>query len=261
MTQAETKPIINPIIKLGNISKSYQRPGEGELRVLKEVSLEVAQGEFVAIVGSSGSGKSTLMNILGLLDTADSGEYELAGKNVSSMSGKELAKTRNSTIGFVFQQFHLLPRTTATENVELPLVYSNDEIGDSRKKAIDALCRVGLEERLTHYSSELSGGQQQRVAIARALINSPAIILADEPTGNLDQLAGRQIMELFRELNHAGSTILLITHDQQLALQASRVVYINDGWLSADAPERTESIVTVQKSPVAPSEMQYGVSP
>ena len=221
------------MIRLRNISKSYQRPGEGELKVLKEVSFEVEQGEFVAIVGSSGSGKSTLMNILGLLDTPDSGEYELAGTNVSSLSASELARIRNSTIGFVFQQFHLLPRTTATENVELPLVYSNNTVGDTRKKAIDALCRVGLEERLTHYSAELSGGQQQRVAIARALINDPDIILADEPTGNLDQVAGRQIMDLFRELNSAGSTILLITHDPELASQASRVVYIDDGHLSS----------------------------
>jgi len=223
------------MIQLRNISKSYQRPGEGELKVLKEVNFEVERGEFVAIVGSSGSGKSTLMNILGLLDTPDSGEYELAGSNVSSLSATELARTRNNTIGFVFQQFHLLPRTTATENVELPLVYSDSQKfnGDTHKKAIDALCRVGLEDRLTHYSGELLGGQQQRVAIARALINDPDIILADEPTGNLDQVAGCQIMDLFRELNKAGSTIILITHDQQLARQASRVVHIHDGCLTA----------------------------
>jgi putative ABC transport system ATP-binding protein len=223
------------MIKLRKISKSYQRPGEGELKVLDEIDFEVARGEFVAIVGPSGSGKSTLMNILGLLDTPDAGDYELAGAEVSSLSATELARIRNRTIGFVFQQFHLLARTTAIENVELPLVYSNDRSisGDTRKKAIDVLCRVGLEERLTHYPSELSGGQQQRVAIARALINEPDIILADEPTGNLDQAAGRQIMELFRELNDAGSTILLITHDTQLARQASRVVHIDDGRLSA----------------------------
>ena len=244
------------MIQLRNISKSYQRPGEGELKVLKEVNFEVERGEFVAIVGSSGSGKSTLMNILGLLDTPDSGDYELAGSKVSSMSASQLAKTRNSTIGFVFQQFHLLPRTTATENVELPLVYNDnkDLNGDTRKKAIDALCRVGLEERLTHYSSELSGGQQQRVAIARALVNDPDIILADEPTGNLDQLAGRQIMDLFSDLNKAGSTILLITHDQQLARQASRVVHIDDGRLS-----------TASFAPVTSAEtnaaLQQGISP
>jgi putative ABC transport system ATP-binding protein len=231
-----------PIIKLEKISKSYQRPGEGELKVLKGVDFEVSRGEFVAIIGSSGSGKSTLMNILGLLDSPDSGSYELAGQDVSGMSAIERAGTRNSTIGFVFQQFHLLPRTTAAENVELPLVYSRGEQVDTRKKAVDALCRVGLEERLTHFTSELSGGQQQRVAIARALINDPDIILADEPTGNLDQASGRQVMELFRELNDLGSTILLITHDRQLAKLARRVVYIDDGWLTEEALTGVEQI-------------------
>jgi putative ABC transport system ATP-binding protein len=231
-----------PIIKLEKISKSYQRPGEGELKVLKGVDFEVSRGEFVAIIGSSGSGKSTLMNILGLLDSPDSGSYELAGQDVSGMSAIARARTRNSTIGFVFQQFHLLPRTTAAENVELPLVYSRGEQVDTRKKAVDALCRVGLEERLTHFTSELSGGQQQRVAIARALINDPDIILADEPTGNLDQASGRQVMELFRELNDLGSTILLITHDRQLAKLARRVVYIDDGWLTEEALTGVEQI-------------------
>ncbi len=260
MTTPIAKPITSPIIKLGHISKSYQRPGEGELKVLNEVNFEVARGEFVAIVGPSGSGKSTLMNILGLLDTADSGDYELAGKKVSAMSATELAKTRNSTIGFVFQQFHLLPLTTATENVELPLVYSHGENGDTGKKAIDALCRVGLEERLTHYPSELSGGQQQRVAIARALINDPDIILADEPTGNLDQVAGHQIMDLFRELNRAGSTILLITHDRQLAQQATRVVHINAGYLSSAVPASRESTAVLHENTSAQPELQQGVS-
>ncbi len=243
------------MIKLRKISKSYQRPGEGELKVLNEIDFEVARGEFVAIVGPSGSGKSTLMNILGLLDTPDAGDYELAGAEVSSLSATELARIRNRTIGFVFQQFHLLARTTATENVELPLVYSSDRSisGDARKKAVDALCRVGLEERLTHYPSELSGGQQQRVAIARALINEPDIILADEPTGNLDQAAGRQIMELFRELNDAGSTILLITHDTQLARQASRVVHIADGRWS-------ETMTDLPIHMIKPNSQQ-GVSP
>jgi putative ABC transport system ATP-binding protein len=219
------------MIKLRSINKSFERPGEGELKVLKNIDFTVEQGEFVAIVGPSGSGKTTLMNILGLLDRADSGDYDLAGNAVSDMSTRDLAKTRNRTIGFVFQQFHLLPRTTATENVELPLVYSDAR--DSNKKAIEALCRVGLEERLSHYPSELSGGQQQRVAIARALVNEPDIILADEPTGNLDSESGHQIMSLFRDLNKSGSTILFITHDQQLAEQASRVVRIDDGHLSS----------------------------
>ena len=248
------------MIQLRNISKSYQRPGEGKLEVLKEINFDVERGEFVAITGSSGSGKSTLMNILGLLDTPDSGDYELAGSKVSNMSGRQLARTRNSTIGFVFQQFHLLARTTATENVELPLVYNDSKNfnGNTRKRAIDALCRVGLEERLTHYSSELSGGQQQRVAIARALINDPDIILADEPTGNLDQAAGQQIMELFGELNRAGSTILLITHDQQLARQASRVVYIDNGRLS----KTSSAPVLADRIPDRPavSSTQAGVS-
>ena len=222
------------MIQLRDISKSYERPGEGVLKVLKEIDFKVEKGEFVAIVGPSGSGKSTLMNILGLLDTADSGDYELLGSEVSGLSARELARTRNSTIGFVFQQFHLLPRTTAAENVELPLVYSdsNESGGGTRKKAIDALCRVGLEDRLTHYPGELSGGQQQRVAIARALVNDPDVILADEPTGNLDQESGSQVMELFRDLNDSGSTILFITHDPKLASQASRVVRIDDGRLS-----------------------------
>jgi putative ABC transport system ATP-binding protein len=219
------------MIRLKNISKSFERPGEGELQVLKDIDFTVEKGEFVAIVGPSGSGKTTLMNILGLLDRPDSGEYELAGRPVSGLSKAELAKTRNRTIGFVFQQFHLLPRTTATENVELPLVYSNGR--DSGRKARNALCRVDLEERLTHYPSELSGGQQQRVAIARALVTEPDIILADEPTGNLDAESGRQIMDLFQELNDSGSTVLLITHDPQLARRASRVVTIEEGRLSA----------------------------
>jgi len=229
------------MIKLKGITKSYDRPGEGVLKVLKEIDFEVKKGEFVAIVGPSGSGKSTLMNILGLLDRPDSGDYELVGSQVSSLSATQLARTRNSTIGFVFQQFHLLPRTTATENVELPLVYSNGEKsgGDTRKKAVDALCRVGLEERLTHYPEELSGGQQQRVAIARALVNDPDVILADEPTGNLDRESGRQVMDLFRGLNNSGSTILFITHDPELASQASRMVRIDDGCLSASSIQET----------------------
>ncbi len=219
------------MIKLENINKSFDRPGEGELKVLKDINFTVEEGEFVAIVGPSGSGKTTLMNILGLLDRPDSGDYTLAGKAVSGMSAKELAKTRNRTIGFVFQQFHLLPRTTATENVELPLVYS--DAGQSSKKAVDALCRVGLEDRLSHFPSELSGGQQQRVAIARALVNEPDIILADEPTGNLDSASGRQIMDLFQDLNRSGSTILFITHNPQLAQRAARIVSIDEGRMSA----------------------------
>ncbi len=220
------------MIKIRNLCKSFQRPGEALLKVLHEVDFSVDKGEFVAIVGPSGSGKTTLMNILGLLDRPDSGEYELHGKQVAKLSPEERAQVRNNAIGFVFQQFHLLPRTTASENVELPMLYSARSDADIRKKAREALCRVGLEERLTHYPSELSGGQQQRVAIARAIVNDPAVILADEPTGNLDQKSGRQIMDLFRELNRNGSTILLITHDDAIANTASRIVHIDNGQLT-----------------------------
>ena len=220
------------MIKIQNLCKSFQRPGEPLLQVLQEVDFSVDEGEFVAIVGPSGCGKTTLMNILGLLDRPDSGDYELHGKPVANLSSEERAKARNEAIGFVFQQFHLLPRTTATENVELPLLYSTHSDADIRRLAREALCRVGLEERLTHYPSELSGGQQQRVAIARAIVNDPAVVLADEPTGNLDQNSGKQIMSLFRELNRNGSTILLITHDDAVASVASRVVRIDNGQLT-----------------------------
>lgn len=219
------------MIKINKLCKSFQRPGEDVLHVLRDLDFSVDAGEFVAIVGASGSGKTTLMNILGLLDRADSGDYELHDKSVENLSSEERARVRNETIGFVFQQFHLLPRTTATENVELPMLYSTRRDTDISKKAREALCRVGLEERLTHYPSELSGGQQQRVAIARALVNDPGIILADEPTGNLDQESGKQIMNLFAELSRNGSTILLITHDEAIASAASRVVRIANGQL------------------------------
>jgi len=220
------------MINIQNLCKSFQRPGEPLLKVLHEVDFSVDEGEFVAIVGPSGSGKSTLMNILGLLDRPDSGDYALRGKPVAELSPEDRAKVRNEAIGFVFQQFHLLPRTTATENVELPMLYSTRSDADIHKRAREALCRVGLEERLTHYPSELSGGQQQRVAIARAIVNDPAVVLADEPTGNLDQKSGRQIMDLFRELNRNGSTILLITHDDAIANMASRKVHIDNGRLT-----------------------------
>ena len=228
------------MIKIQNLCKSFQRPGEPLLQVLQEVDFSVDEGEFVAIVGPSGCGKTTLMNILGLLDRPDSGDYELHGKPVAKLSSEERAKARNEAIGFVFQQFHLLPRTTATENVELPLLYSTHSDANIRRLAREALCRVGLEERLTHYPSELSGGQQQRVAIARAIVNDPAVVLADEPTGNLDQNSGKQIMSLFRELNRNGSTILLITHDDAVASVASRVVRIDNGQL-AEAITRVAS--------------------
>jgi len=220
------------MIKIQNLRKSFQRPGEAALNVLDDLDFSVDEGEFVAIVGTSGSGKTTLMNILGLLDRPDSGDYELHGKQVAKLSPEQRAKVRNEAIGFVFQQFHLLPKTTATENVELPMLYSSRSDADIRRRARETLCRVGLEDRLTHYPSELSGGQQQRVAIARAIVNDPAVVLADEPTGNLDQKSSEQIMDLFREINRNGSTILLITHDHAVARAASRTVVIENGQLT-----------------------------
>jgi len=217
------------MIRLSNISKSFTRPDQGQLDVLRGIDCEIGSGEFVAVVGPSGSGKSTLMNILGLLDRPDQGEYELAGQPVSGLEPNELASIRNRSIGFIFQQFHLLPRTTALENVELPLIYSDAD--DPEQRAIDALCRVGLENRLDHYPSQLSGGQQQRVAIARALVTDPELILADEPTGNLDAEATEEIMQLLGELHRGGRTIVLITHDPALADRCTSVISIDGGRL------------------------------
>ena len=220
------------MIQLRNIKKSFTRPDQGQLEVLKGIDCDIEAGEFVAIVGPSGSGKSTLMNILGLLDQPDEGEYTLAGDTVSGLRSTDLARLRNRRIGFVFQQFHLLPRTTAVENVELPLVYS--DAAEPENQAVNALCRVGLEDRLDHYPSQLSGGQQQRVAIARALVTDPELILADEPTGNLDQESTDEIMELFCQLNRGGRTIILITHDQELAARCSSILRISGGRLTQE---------------------------
>ncbi len=217
------------MIRLNNIRKSFTRPDGGRLDVLKGVDGHVGAGEFVAIVGASGSGKSTLMNILGLLDQPDEGDYVLGGDIVSGLDPNERARIRNRKVGFVFQQFHLLPRSTAIENVELPLIYSDAD--DPGQRAVEALCRVGLEDRLDHYPSQLSGGQQQRVAIARALVTDPELILADEPSGNLDQESTNEILDLFRELNRSGRTIVLITHDQEIAARCSSVLRIEGGRL------------------------------
>ena len=221
------------MIRLRNIRKSFSRPDRGRLEVLVGIDCDVERGDFVAIVGPSGSGKSTLMNILGLLDQPDEGEYVLGGDSVSGLGPTDRARIRNRRIGFVFQQFHLLPRTTSVENVELPLVYS--DATDPDRLAVDALCRVGLEDRLDHYPSQLSGGQQQRVAIARALVTDPDLILADEPTGNLDQEATEEIMELFCALNRVGRTIVLITHDRELAARCKSILRIHDGRLEDTA--------------------------
>jgi putative ABC transport system ATP-binding protein len=221
------------MIELKKVSKTYRKDAE-EVRALSDVSMEVKAGEFVAVVGPSGSGKSTLMNVVGLLDRPDSGEYHLDGGAVAEFSPDELARLRNEKIGFVFQTFHLLPKTTALENVELPLIYSSRE--DISGMGAQALEMVGLKDRAKHLPSELSGGQQQRVAIARALVNDPEMILADEPTGNLDSKAGLEIMAIFQELNRLGKTVVLITHDSAVATMAKRVVEIVDGTIVSDTP-------------------------
>lgn len=220
------------MLQLQNVSKRYQKDQQAVVNALQDVSLDIRQGEFVAIVGPSGSGKSTLMNIMGLLDQPTTGSYKIDDREVENLDADELAKLRNRKIGFVFQSFHLLPRTTALENVELPLVYSDrPDFGD---RAFQALKAVGLEDRAKHYPGELSGGQQQRVAIARALVNEPEIILADEPTGNLDTASGKEIVSIFKELNRSGKTIILITHDREVARNAGRVLDIVDGKIVSD---------------------------
>jgi len=221
-------------IALEGVNKTY-RKGAEEVRALVDVSLTVESGEFLAVIGPSGSGKSTLMNILGLLDRPDTGSYELDGGNVDGFTQDDLARIRNEKIGFVFQTFHLLPRTSAVENVELPLIYSTRaDITGLGERALEA---VGLKDRAKHLPSELSGGQQQRVAIARALVNDPEVILADEPTGNLDSRAGLEVMAIFQELNRQGKTIVLITHDEAIAAVAGRVLEIVDGRIVSDRRE------------------------
>ncbi len=217
-----------PIIALRDIRKVY-RSGSLEVEALSGVSIDVRAGEYVAIIGPSGSGKSTLMHILGCLDVASSGTYELAGEDVSDLGEEELAEIRNQRIGFVFQQFNLLAALTALRNVELPLVYAGLRRDDRRARAVEALTRVGLGDRLDHRPGELSGGQQQRVAIARAIVTEPAMILADEPTGNLDSHATADVLDLFDDLRAAGRTVVLITHEADVAARAGRIVRVLDG--------------------------------
>ena len=221
------------MIELNGIRKTY-RKGDQEIRALDDVTLRIDEGEFVAIVGPSGSGKSTLMHVIGLLDRPDTGTYSLEGRAVDGMDPDELARLRNQKIGFVFQSFHLLPRTTARENVELPLIYSSRS--DLDGLADRALAAVGLADRADHEPGELSGGQQQRVAVARALVNEPDVILADEPTGNLDSRSGLELLAIFQSLHRAGRTIVLITHDAELAKLAGRVIRLVDGRIVADEP-------------------------
>ncbi len=223
------------VIQIENLTRVYQM-GETEVRALAGVSLEVKRNEYIAIMGPSGSGKSTLMNMIGCLDTPSSGEYILNGNRVSQMNDSDLAEVRNREIGFVFQTFNLLPRTSCLANVELPLIYAGVKASDRKERALEVLDKVGLGDRVDHKPNELSGGQRQRVAIARALVNSPSILLADEPTGNLDTKTGDEIMLLFEELYRAGNTIILVTHENEIAEYARRIVRLRDGLVEKDVP-------------------------
>lgn len=216
------------LLSLENVSKSFDLGGV-KLEVLKNVSLKINAGEFVAIMGPSGSGKSTLMYLIGLLDTPTSGEVVLEGKKVSGLPENALAKIRNQKIGFVFQSFNLLSRTSALSNVLLPTIYSNLPPSEAEKRAKELLAKLGLTARQDHFPNQLSGGEQQRVAIARALINEPSLILADEPTGNLDTKTGREVVQIFRDLNRDGNTIIFVTHDMNVAKHARRIIRIQDG--------------------------------
>ncbi len=224
---------MEPLIRVVDMCKIYN-PGENEVRALDHVNLEIFQGEFVAIIGQSGSGKSTFMNMLGCLDIPTSGKYFLNGTDVSTMADNDLSEIRNREIGFIFQGFNLIPNLTAEENVELPLIYRGIDRRTRRKLALESLQRVGLGQRVSHKPNEMSGGQQQRVAIARAIAAEPPVILADEPTGNLDSASSKEILSILKDMHRNGKTIILITHDNGIAAQARRVVRIMDGKIESD---------------------------
>ena len=241
------------VIALDNVKKVYKL-GENDVHALRGVSLDIAAGEFVSIIGPSGSGKSTMMHILGCLDRPSEGRYLLNGKDVSALSRDELAEIRNRQIGFVFQGFNLLPRTTAVENVEVPLLYSRPVMpaAERRERALKALAAVGLSDRADHHPNQLSGGQQQRVAIARALVNEPALILADEPTGNLDTKTSIDVMHALQELRaRRGITIVLITHEADIAAYGTRIVAVRDGVILSDIPNTPRATLGAVEAPVA----------
>lgn len=230
------------MIDLKDIVKIYRTGGE-ELVALKEISLHIAEGEFTSIMGPSGSGKSTMMNILGLLDRFDSGTYILNGQNVTGLSDNESAHVRNKEIGFVFQSFNLMPRMTILENVELPMIYAGIPAKERKERALKALDRVGLSDRVKHRPNEISGGQKQRVAIARAIVNTPAVLMADEPTGNLDSKTTLEIMRIFQELNAEGTTIVMVTHEPEVAAYTKRIVSFRDGEIQDDQPQINQKLV------------------